>query len=61
LNEEAVKKLADRFDALQKAADGQDFRLVLRVEAGIEKKVPDETVEALNELLGEIAEELRLK
>lgn len=61
LSEEAAKRLADRFEAIQRAAEGHDVRLILRVEAGVEAKVPDAAIEALNELLGEVAEELKLR
>jgi len=61
LTEEAAKRLADRFGALTQAAAGNDFKVVLRVEAGMERKVPDEAVAALNAILAEIAEELRLR
>jgi hypothetical protein len=61
LTEEVLKGLADRFEALKAAADGQDFKLILRAELGLERKVPDATVAALSAILKEIAEGLRLR
>ncbi|HLM71579.1 MAG TPA: hypothetical protein VK459_02770, partial [Polyangiaceae bacterium] len=61
LTEEAAKRLADRFEALKAVADGQDFKLILRAELGLERKVPDATVAALSAILKEIAEGLRLR
>ncbi|NUQ79326.1 MAG: hypothetical protein HUU21_37930 [Polyangiaceae bacterium] len=61
LTGEVLKRLADRFEALSEAAGENDFRLILRAELGLERKVPDETVEALGAILSEIAEALRLR
>jgi hypothetical protein len=61
LTEEVLKGLADRFEALKAAAGGEDFRLILRAELGLERKVPDATVAALSAILKEIAEGLRLR
>jgi hypothetical protein len=61
LTEEVLKGLADRFEALKAVADGQDFKLILRAELGLERKVPDATVAALSAILKEIAEGLRLR
>lgn len=61
LTGDVLKRLADRFEALREAAGESDFKLILRVELGLERKVPDETVEALHAILAEVAEGLRLR
>jgi hypothetical protein len=61
LTEEVLKRLADRFEALSAAAGEHDFKLIVRVELGLERKVPEATIGTLSAILEEIAEGLRLR
>jgi hypothetical protein len=61
LTEGGLRKLVERLDALVKTAEGQDVRFFLRVETGVERKVPDETVRALNAILEDLSKDLKLR
>jgi hypothetical protein len=56
-----VQDLADQVGELARVAVGYDVRMHFRIEVGGARPLPPELLARLNELLGEVAEELRLE
>jgi hypothetical protein len=56
-----IQDLADVIGEIAKAAVGQDLRFCLHVELGGSTPPPEDVVGKVNEILGQVSEDLRLK
>jgi hypothetical protein len=53
--------LADQLSEIKKAAAGFDLKLHVRIEVSGAKPVPDQVVERINELLGQVSNSIKLQ
>ena len=56
-----IQNLADQVPALLKAAVGTDLRFTVRIEASGESAPTPEALEKINQLLGEVSDDLRME
>jgi hypothetical protein len=61
LNIAQVQDLAEQVGELARVAVGHELRMHFRIEVGEGKPLPRELIDRLNELLGQVSEDLRLE